>query len=98
MKQIKTIPGVVLVSVCGEYILVATREARQKVPYVQQINGAAAFYWERLQKGIEPGEIVRQAALKYHMSDRKAAGAVVDCLKKLQQRGYITIKNTEDVQ
>ena len=97
MKQVKISPGVVLVSVCGEYILVATREAREKVPYVQQINSAAAFYWEQLQKGLEPQDIARQAASKYHMSGRQAAGAVIDCLKKLHQRGYITIEDVGDV-
>lgn len=93
MKQIKILPGVVLVSVCGEHILVATREARKKVPYVQQINSAAAFYWKLLQEGVALDEIARQAACEYRMSNRQAAGAVIDCLKKMQQRGYLMIED-----
>lgn len=97
MKQVKIHPGVVLVSVCEEHILVATREAREKVPYVQQINSAAAFYWEQLQNGLEPQDIARQAASKYHISGRQAAGAVIDFLKKLHQRGYVVIEDVEDI-
>ena len=44
MKQMKIRPGVVLLSVCDEHLLVATREARRAVAYVRQINGAGAFY------------------------------------------------------
>lgn len=98
MKQAKVRPGVVLLSVCGEHMLVATREARETVPYVQQINGPAAFYWKLLEEGREPKEIVRQAAEKYQMPPQKAVAAVLAFMKKLQQAGYLVIEDTEDAE
>lgn len=96
MKQAKIRPGVVLISICDEHILVATREARGAVPYVQQINGPAAFYWKMLEEGKEPKEIVQLAAEKYHMPGGKAVIAVASFMKKLQQSGYLLAEDVED--
>lgn len=97
MKQVKIRPGVVLISVCDEHILVATREARKAVPYVRQINSAGGFYWRLLEKGFEPNEIIRQAAMKYHITGKQAAAMVLGFMNKLYKTGYITIEETEDI-
>ena len=38
MKKIKVHPGVVLLSVCDEHLLISTLEARKDLPYIQQID------------------------------------------------------------
>lgn len=96
MKQVKARPGIVLISVCDEHILVATREARKKVPYVRQINSAAGYYWKLLEKGFGPDEIIRQAVIKYSIPGKQAAAMVMGFMNKLYQAGYITIEDVED--
>lgn len=98
MKQIKIRPGVVLISVCDEHILVATREAREHVPYVRQINGPGGFYWHLLEEGLALPDIIRQAAEKYDLPGRKAAAVVVSFMQKLQKAGYITVEDVEDAE
>ena len=98
MKQVRIRPGVVLLSVCDEHLLVATREARQAVTYVRQINGAGAFYWKPLEEGRDPGEIIQQAALRYQMTAEQAAAAVMSCMRKLYQAGYLMIEDAEDAE
>lgn len=96
MKQVKTLPGVVLISVCDEHLLVATREARKTVPYVRQINSAGGFYWSLLEKGIDPNEIIRQAAVKYQIPGKQAAAMVVSFVNKLYKAGYVTVQDVEE--
>lgn len=96
MKQIKIKPGVVLISVCDEHILVATREARKTVPYVRQINSAGGFYWNLLEKGEQPESIIKAAQERYHISARQASGMVLGFIKKLYSAGYIIIQDVEE--
>lgn len=98
MKQAKIRPGVVLLSVCDEHLLVATREARDAVPYVQQINGPAAYYWKLLESNTELKDMVDLAAAHFDMPKIKALIAVNGFLKKLADAGYITIEDEEDTE
>lgn len=98
MKKIKIQSGVVLISVCDEHLLVATREARKVVPYVRQINSAGGFYWKLLEQGMEPNNIIQQAAQKFHVPSKQAAAMVVNFIKKLYRAGYVTVEEVEDAE
>ena len=98
MKQVRIRPGVVLLSVCDEHLLVATREARQTVTYVRQVNSAGAFYWKLLEEGRDPGEIIQQAALRYQMTVEQATAAVMSFMRRLYQAGYLIIEDVEDAE
>ena len=58
-------PGVILVQVCGEHLLVATREARGKCPYVKQLNATGAYFWTLLAQNMTLGEMTQAAAQRY---------------------------------
>lgn len=96
MKQVKIHPGIVLVSVCDEHLLVATREARKDVPYVQQINGAAAYYWKLLESGVEIKDIVDKAAQHFQMPKIKALIVVNNFINKMKDAGYLTFEEQEE--
>ena len=96
MKQIKIRPGVVLLSVCDEHLLVATREARDAVPYVQQINGAAAYYWKLLEENMELKIIIDKAAQHFNMPKINALVAVNTFINKLKDAGYIIFEDQEE--
>lgn len=96
MKQIKIRPGVVLLSVCDEHLLVATREARDAVPYVQQINGAAAYYWKLLEEKKDVKTIIDMAVEHYGMTKIKALITVNNFINRLKDLGYITFEEQEE--
>ena len=48
MKEYRARPGVVLLEVCGEYLLIATGEARGHCPDITQLNTAGALYWQAI--------------------------------------------------
>ncbi len=45
MKTYRPRPGVVLLEICGEHLLVATGEARGHCPDITQLNDAGTQYW-----------------------------------------------------
>lgn len=96
MKQIKIRPDIVLLSVCDEHLLVATREARDFVPYVQQINSAAAYYWKLLENKTEIKIIIDKVAEHYNMPKINALVAVNTFINKLKDSGYITFVDQEE--
>lgn len=96
MKNIQVRQGIVLLNVCDEYMLVATREARGEVPFVLHINEVSAFYWEQLEKNSDPKELAKAACIKYNMTPQKAIQAVQIFLQQMMKRGYVTINDTEE--
>ena len=85
----KVRPGIVLISVCDEHILVATREAREYCPYVQQINAAAAYYWKLLEDGIEKKVILEKASEHFSMSKINVLINLNTFMDKLADAGYL---------
>ena len=85
-------PDVVLVTVCGEHLLVAAGRARGKVPAVKGINRPVAYFWERLERGLEEGEIVAQAAADYDCPEATAREALDRFLAVLEQEGYLLME------
>lgn len=96
MKKIKVHPGVVLLSVCDEHLLIATLEARKDLPYIQQVNGAAAYYWKLLEQDTDIKIIVDKAAEKFNMPKIKALITVNNFINKLAETGYVTIQEVEE--
>lgn len=95
MKQFKLLEGVVLVCICDEYMLVATREARGKVPFLLHINEPGAFYWRMFEEKTPLREILRQASERYGMTEETALTAVKLFLNKLYGKGYLTVLDGE---
>ena len=54
MERYVTRPGVVLTSICDEYMLLAAKAAREHCPYMTQLNESSAFLWRRLEQGADP--------------------------------------------
>lgn len=86
-------PGVVLVEVCGEQMLVAARAARDKCPYVKQLNATGAYFWTLLEQGFAPDEMVSTAAAHYRVEPERIRPGLLQFLEDLRQNGYLL---TED--
>lgn len=89
MKRYKIQPGIVLTQVCGESLLVATRLARGKCPYVKQLNATGAYFWTLLEQGIEPDRMVLSAAQHYGVSPERVGPGLLQFLEDLEKSGYL---------
>lgn len=61
-------PGVLLETVCDEHLLIATGEARGKVPYVKNLNETGAWFWQLFEKQLDLAQIEQQAIQTFHIS------------------------------
>lgn len=84
---------VVMVTVCGEQLLIAAGEARGKVPYVKGINTAGAYFWKLLEQKLSKQEIIVKTAEDYDIPAEKAQEAFERFCDVLRQNGYLLGKN-----
>lgn len=89
MTYYKTRPGVFLTKICGEYLLVATKAAREYCPYVRQINKSAAYLWEKVQQSVTDEELENAFMETYHIQKERARKNISSFLKALEENGYI---------
>ena len=90
MLRYRTRPGVVLSSVCGEYVLVAAKSVRDSVPFVSQLNESSAFLWRLLESGAGEAELMEAVQEAYELPDPEMAReAIHDCLQTMLQAGYL---------
>lgn len=82
-------PGVVLTSVCGEYLLVATGEALGKVAYARGLNETGAYFWSLLEEGLSVDQIAATAAKTYEAPEDQVRPILLHFLDSLRSAGYL---------
>ncbi len=96
MERYETRPGVVLTNICGEYMLLAAKAAREYCPYMTQLNESSAFLWRRLESGAGPEEMERAVLKEYEIEDPAAAReAIRNFLEQMLQLGYLLRKGEQ---
>ena len=88
-KKYKKRSGVVLLEICGEHLLVATKEARDRCPYVTQINQSAAFYWEKFDDAYSVNEVAEHAAQSMGKETREVLLPILLFINKMEKSGYL---------
>ncbi len=83
------LPEIVLTEVCGESLLIATGNARGKVPYVLSLNETAVFIWRLLEKGTDSEEIKSALCAEYEIDGETACTAYDSFMRQLRTQGYI---------
>ncbi len=82
--------GVVLTEVYGVYVLVSAKEAREKLPYLTEINETAAYCWRHMEKGTTLPGLLEAIAAEYDLEDPEETGRDVKALiDQLLEAGYI---------
>ena len=89
MISYHTRSGVLLTHICGEYLLVADRDARQTCPYVRHINETAALLWKMLERSASADELISELCSEYQIDEPQAEAAVKGYLEQLKQHGYL---------
>lgn len=82
-------PGIVLATVCGENLLIATREARGKTPNVKILNQTGAYFWKCFEQQRELSEIIAQASEHYNISVEDVEFAIKNFVSALEKDGYL---------
>ena len=96
MEQYKTRPGVVLTEICGEYLLLAAKAAREHCPYMTQLNESSAFLWRELENGAAPEELERAVLEEYEIADPASAReAIRGFVEQMLQLGYLLPKGEQ---
>lgn len=90
MSRYHTRSGVVLTSICGEYVLVAAKAVRDKVPPYAQLNESSAFLWRLLEDGADPAQLEAALLEEYEIEDPAlAASAVETFIGQMLQNGFL---------
>ena len=86
----KTRKGIVMTSVCGQYILVSAKMAREHCPYITQINVTTAICWKLLEEGSTADELAQHILKEFEVEDTsRIKGDISGLLEQLLEGGYI---------
>lgn len=90
MQQYHTRPGVVLTSICGEYVLVAAKAARASVPAYAQLNESSAFLWRLLESGADTAQLEKSVMETYEIEDPAQARSAIEAfIGQMVKSGYL---------
>lgn len=81
--------GIVLETICGQDLLIATSEAREKCPYLMQINKESAFIWKHLMNEKTTSEITDEIVQSYDISKKEAEKALTEFLEACEKNNLI---------
>ena len=87
--------GLVLETVCGVSLLVATMEARHVCPYLTQLNEASAFVWSLLLEEKDTEEMLDIVTREYGTDRTEASETLHGLLDELEKQHYINRKESE---
>ena len=89
MKNYHLRKGIVLVELCGEFLLVATQEARKYCKYYYPINETAAYYWKLMEQEPDLDKVIATASAEYEVSEEEIRPGFVAFLDSLEKEGYL---------
>ncbi len=82
--------GVLLTSVCNEYILVAARSLKDVCPYVTVLNETSAFLWKQLKDRCSVDMLLKAVSETYQTDDpEKDREAIEAFIKDMKELGYL---------
>lgn len=88
--------GIVMETVCGTSLLIATLEARKHCPYIMQLNEASAYIWKMLFDGKTIDEMAALAEKDFEISILEAYETLNHFLSGLTEQNYLIIEANED--
>ncbi len=90
MTKYKTRPGIVMTSICDQYLLVAAEAARRYCPYVTEINETSAFLWKQLVSGADAEALKTAIFEEYDVDDTDLVqNAVFSFIRQMTELNYL---------
>lgn len=84
--------GIVMETLCGTSLLIATLEARKYCPYVMQLNEASVYIWRMLFEKKTQTEMREQAARDFGISPKEADEIINNFVEELVKQNYLIIE------
>ena len=90
MVRYKTRPGVILTSICEEYVLVAAKSLLPSCPYVTEINETSAFLWKNLVSGATLAQLEAAVTDAYEVDDlSQVREAISGFVQQMMELNYL---------
>lgn len=81
--------GLVMEEICGVALLISTVEAREKCPYLTELNESSLFVWNMISDGKNTDEMVKDISEEYHLSMNDAEEILSGFLNNLENQNFI---------
>ncbi len=95
--MIKVRPGIVLIHVCDQSLLVSAYEARQHCPYVTILNETGEVIWNCLNEGKSVSDIVQKVTDMFDIpSDIKVEQMIIGFIEQLYKNGYVLFEEERE--
>ena len=96
MTIYRSSPDIVLTVICGEYMLVATKKADDRCPYLNGMNETGAFIWKKLKNGCTINQLADALYEEYDLPDiQTAAKEISEFIVLLDENHYLITEETE---
>ena len=89
MNRLRTLPGIVLVEIKDQYLLVADKEARKCCRYILPINETIAFYWHLLEQGCTEEQLLEAAKEEFDAPSELLISDLHLLLDMFRKLGYL---------
>ena len=86
----KITKGVVYEEICGQGLLISTREAREICPYLTELNESSSFIWKFLQEEKDSDSIIEEIIKEYGILKEEADTALNAFLEQMEKQRFIT--------
>lgn len=81
---------VVLIEICGEYLLISGKGVRDFCPYIIQLNDTAAYIWRMLEKEMDTNEMILSILSEFELDEDIDIYAMLnEYIEILKSNGYI---------
>lgn len=87
--------GIVMETICGVTLLIATLEASADCPYAVRLNGASAYIWDMLFRGLSFEEMTARTAKDQQLSEEEAGRILQAYIQELARNKYLSIQEEE---
>lgn len=92
MRTYKKQKGIILAESCDQFLLVASKEAREHCPAITQINETSAFIWNCMstEEGISIEQLLQAVSKEYLIDDCVFAENVIqEFVEEMMRYGYV---------
>lgn len=81
--------GIIMETICGQSLLIATAEARKYCPYLTQLDESSAFIWRMIEDGCTTEEMIPRIIDEYGISEKEAEGGLTAFLDGMEKNKFI---------
>ena len=82
-------PGIEMIQVCGQNMLVAERAVWEDLPRVRPVSKTWAVCWTLMKDEQTSDDAIRSFAVLFHKTEEEVRGRFGEVFRKLFEEGYL---------